>query len=238
MSKLNVVVASLIVIGLMTGCGGSGSGNGQKQSETSTVSQKQEISDTQFKAILQEIYYKLPDTAMPDYLKTEQQRRDANAFNDEVETVNCANAYNFLEDGYEKWNMAAYLTADNKNVILIVQYGFGLDGFMMRSDQTFNYNIETGILTDIERPMDPFTVEELIENTHFESEALFAKAKAYYMKHKHVVYLDFDREGFMVAANLLDYDNSDYYGEQNRVISSRKWNGSRFVKGEKSYSNE
>jgi len=213
-------------------------GGGQKQPKTSNVSQKQEISDAQFKAILQEIYYKLPETAMPDYLKTEQQRRETNAFNDEVETVNCASAYNFLEDGYEKWNMAAYLTADNSNVILIVQYGFGLDGFMMRTDQTFNYNIETGVFTDIERPMEPFTAEELIEDTHFENSMLFAKAKAHYLKQKHVIYLDFDREGFTVAANLLDYDDSDFYGEQNRVRTSRKWNGSRFVKGEKSYSNE
>jgi hypothetical protein len=87
--------------------------------------------------------------------------------------------------------------------------------------------------------MDPFTADEMIDETHFDTPELAAKAKAFFNKNtKPVFYFDFDKDGFKAAADLFEYDDDDYWGDQNRVLSSRKWNGSRFVKSVRWYTTE
>jgi hypothetical protein len=190
---------------------------------------------------LKDIFYKLPEPVMPKYLKTEKQRSNVEekVFDNIKSSINHVSLWLEEGAGFYIWNMAAYPTADNSNLVLIVQYGSGLDGFELKSDRTLNYNIETGELSEIERPIDPITADELIDESLFESPKLAAKAKAFFNKNKTPVnYGDFDREGFIVRANLLGYDDEDYYGMQNSLQSSRKWNGARFVKGERKRLNE
>jgi hypothetical protein len=186
--------------------------------------------DAQFIEWMKDACYKLPESVMPQYLKTDAQRREANVFNES--TVNYVEKTVHYDGGYDRWEMAAYLTADKNSMIIIVQYGSGLDGYEMKSDKTVNYNIATGVVTEIERPIDPITVEELIDESLFESPQLAAKAKKYIGENmKRVRYSDFSKDGFKISGYLFGYDDDDYYGEQNTVVSSRVWNGSRFVKG-------
>lgn len=193
------------------------------------------LDDEQFFSLLTEIFYKLPESVMPDYLKTDAQRREVR-----LERYNNRLGVENLEgEIYEQWYMAGYLTKDNRNVVLMVMYGGGMDGFsVMDMDKTLNYNIKTGELKEIKRPMDPFTADELIDESHFDNPELAAKAKAYYNNHKNsLFYQDFSKDGFELSVSLdkfyadeIEDYSDDYEGGLNHVKVSRKWNGSRFVK--------
>jgi len=234
-----MIAAGLAIAIIFAACGQNASRrnlNGREPGQAAPADNEQ-AQDERFIELLKEIYAKLPASVMPDYLKTEAQRDEDDVFNEY--TVNYIGTAQSQDDGYDSWNMAAYPTEDNRDVVLIVQFGSGLDGFTLKSDKTLNYNIETGAFTEINRPIDPFTADELIDETHFSSPKLAAKAKAFFNKNKQTVrYSDFDKDGFRIRADLFGYDDDDQYGIQNRVISSRKWNGRRFVTGTRWHLNE
>ena len=198
------------------------------------------MSDEQFAKLMMDIYYKLPESVLCDELKTEEQRKSAtlNTWEnpEEINDVNHLSFYHFYGEGtFVEWNMAGYVTDDRQDVVLIVRlYGSVREEYETKFDKTLNYNIKTGKITEIERPMDPFTVDELIDETHFDTPELALKAKAFYRVHKHpVLYFGFDRNGFFARADLLGYaPYDDPWNEQNRVQVTRQWNGSRFVKGD------
>jgi hypothetical protein len=231
MTTLKRTLFAAAVLLMAASCGQ----NAQKQQPAETVETEEQseepqqetvpaIDDEQFAVLLKEIYYKLPASAMHGFLKTEKQRRESgdNVYGNRMEKME------WLEDGYDRWDMAAYLTEDADNLVLIVQYGSGLDGYMTKSDKTFNYNITTGALTEIERPMDPVTADELIDETKEHAN----EAKAFFIKEKPgVIYDDFDKDGFKIRAAVFYFDE---YSD-NFAMASRKWNGSRFVKGNKWY---
>jgi hypothetical protein len=199
----------------------------------------QEIDEDKFVELIDEIYYKLPASVMPDYLKTTEQRKDTNISQGDDISINCLEFIEFDGGGgYEKWTMAAYLTEDKRNVLLIVQYGGGLDGYMLQSDKTLNYNIETGRFAEIERPIDPFTVDEMIDENHFDDPELASKAKAYFIENQKLFYRGFDKNGFNVIVDFFEFwlDNEDFDNEAyNNVVDIRKWNGKRFVKSDRKY---
>jgi len=203
-------------------------------------------------AMMEEIFYGLPQSVMPNYLKTVDQRIEMDIFKSYVEwqtllddfiqlKSNSLTKYIHGDDGnYDLWEMAVYyLEEDDSKAIVIVQYGSGLDGFTLKSDKTLRYDFKTKLFAEVEREMDPFTVDEMIDETLFDTPALAAKAKAFWNKNKQTVrYSEFENGGFKVRADLFGYDNSDYYGMQNSVTTSRVWNGSRFVKGDRWYWND
>jgi hypothetical protein len=198
------------------------------------------MDEDDFIRLIDEIYYKLPVSVMPDYLKTTDQRRDVNISQGDDLMINSLEYIEFDGGGgYEKWNMAAYLTEDNQNVVLIVQYGGGLDGYTLQSDKTLNYDIGTGRFSEIERPVDPFTVDEMIVESLFDTPELAAKAKAYFSENQRLFYREFDKEGFQVIVDFFEFwiDNEDDFDNEshNNVIAVRKWNGNRFVKSDRKY---
>jgi hypothetical protein len=198
-----------------------------------------EIDDDEFVKLIDEIYYKLPASVMPDYLKTTEQRKDVNISQGDDISINYLEYIEFDGGGgYEKWTMAAYLTEDKRNVLLIVQYGGGLDGYMLQSDKTLNYHIETARFSEIERPVDPFTVDEMIDENHFDNSELSAKAKAYFIENQKLFYRGFDKNGFNVIVDFFEFwlDNDEFDNEAyNNVVGVRKWDGKRFVKSDRRY---
>ena len=88
------------------------------------------------------------------------------------------------------------MTAYNRDIVLIVQYGCGFDGYSLISDKTLNYNIATDRITEIERPIEPFTVDELLNKEHFEAEELYNGIKAFLNQKLHVYYREFTEDGF------------------------------------------
>jgi len=191
------------------------------------------LSEQEFSELLQEIFYKLPASVMPDYLKTVEQRRNEEISVGEGDGTNRLSYLQFQGEGYEKWEMAGYISDDGGNILLIVQYGAGLDAFRLDSDKTLNYNIETGKFTEIERLMDSLTVDEMIVEKHFDGKELYNKAKEYFTQKRVLQYGDFDKEGFTVSfcrfEFWLDNEEYDYYGSK-CMIARYKWNGKRFVK--------
>jgi len=191
------------------------------------------IDETEFTLLVDEIFHKLPASFMPDFLKTAAQRRDTQTLEIERPSVNTWSVLRFDGGGgYDKWTLAAYLTDDMRNIVLIVQYGGGLDGYSLLSDKTLNYDIATGSFTEIERPVDPFSVDELLNKDHFETEEAYNEAKAFLSTNLVLYYREFMKEGFCVMADLwefwLDRDDREFDAEFTEVC--RKWNGSRFVK--------
>ena len=241
MKRITFLTAAAAIMILASSCGQNSAK--QKSAEQETQETATEMTNEQFYALLMEIYYKLPESVMPHYLKTDTQRHEAyvEKYNNRI-----SSSTSDIEGMYEQWQMAGYLTEDNSNAVLLVMYGGGYEGFSTMSlDKTFNYNLKTGELKEIERPIDPFTADEMIDENNFDDPQLAAKAKAYYNKNKNLLYYqDFNKDGFEVSASLEEfYDKNieDYDGENeglNRVKISRKWNGKRFVKGDRWYLNE
>lgn len=205
------------------------------------VSCNQTMTDEQFATMVKEIYYKLPESVMCDELKTDQQRRAATLNTTEdpnaVFSINHLSYYNYYGEGtLTQWDMANYLTDDGKNVVIIVRLRRAVhETYETTIDKTLNYNIKTKEITEIERPMDAFTTDELIVGTRFSNPQLAGIAKSFFNTHNRPLhYFDFNKNGFNVSADLLGYaPYDDPWDEQNRVMASYKWNGSRFVKGER-----
>ena len=232
MSKTLFLTATAAVMLLAASCG-------QTAKEQNDNSQQQTgMNDQTFSELLLDIIYKLPASVMPDFLKTEEQRT-------EVVTKYVGNAdyinptvFSHWSEANEyytryEWMMAGYLTEDSQNIVLIVQYGSYLDGYLLISDKTLNYDIETQTLTEIERPMELPTVDEMIVESNFDNQRLYNRAKAYFDKKMELNYRDFDKEGFRVSPNSFKFwlQNDDYnYYEAPFMIAFYKWDGNRFYK--------
>jgi len=228
MSKrtLSIIVAAIVI--LAAACGETASKKeAQKPQET-----EQGLSDEQYAELLNEIYYKLPETVMHDFLQTEEQRRQAES--EMYRDVNYWHCDNYNEEGMRtEWGMAAYITTDKNNVVLLVQYGGGFDGIVLQFDKTLNYNIETGEITEIKRPVEPFTAEEFINDKYFDNPKLAAKAKSFFdrkVNPMQLTYFNIDKNGFSVTADLFDYDEAYWDNDPKLLNVTCTWNGSCFVK--------
>jgi len=211
--------------------------------QQSSEEMAQEMTEKQFASLMKEIYYQLPESVMCEDLKTDRQRKSVNINSwGDSESINDVNhlSYNhyYGEGTSVQWDMAGYLTDNHQDVVVVVRLWASVrEEYETKFDKTFNYHIKSGKITEIERPIDPFTLDELINETHFDTPELAVMAKAFYRIHKHPVrYFDFDRNGFIARANLLGYaPYDDPWDEQNRVIVIREWNGRKFVKGDRLY---
>ena len=224
------VIAAVITL-LAVSCGQNAQNQTPvEQTEEAQQEVEQTMNDAQFLALMETIYYKLPTSVMPSYMRTENQRSDMNVF--EYCSGNYLIANQHHDDGcFDQWEMAAYLSEDKNNVVVIVQFGSGLDAYDMKSDKTINYNIATGELKEIERPMDPITIDELFAPSLFNNPAQVTEIKNLFKASgQPISYRDFDKDGFKICEDIPYWEYPDFYDTQNFVLSSRKWNGNRFVK--------
>jgi len=222
---------------------------------------KEASSDAQFAELMEKIYYALPSSAMNEWLKTSEQRKaakseDMNAFPEYFHYINFHADCNYMRFGvdygeaysHDGWEMAGYLTDDQQNMVLIITADSGMDevtGTLF--DITLNYNVKTKKFTEIERPIEPFTTDELFSGIRFKDAAMQNQAKTFFENDPGVFYI-FDKDGFFVEPNLNDFwygeggDVWEYYNETDyqtiyppdcKVYCT--WNGSRFEKGERVY---
>ena len=191
------------------------------------------INEKEFCQLIQEIIYKMPAAFMPDYLKTEEQRRKTISDLGEDNAQSVFSLFQHHDGGYDQWTIAGYLTDDNRNVLLIVQYGSGLDGFQLKSDRTLNYSIETEEFTEMERPIKLPAVDEIILESVFGTDRLFQRAKTHFGNKMEFNYGNFYKEGFTVIPNYFYFwDNNsdfDYYGAP-YMLAWYKWDGKQFYK--------
>ena len=200
------------------------------------------MSDEQFSTLITEVYYKLPESVMPNDLKTEKQRKEK-LDSDEPRSTEFINCIWHLSYDCTEWNMAGYLTTDQQNVVVIIFTRGCFEGACETfEDKTLNYNVETKKFTEISRPIEPITTQELFDQMVIDNAEIKNHAKDYYDKTQELFY-QFDRDGFTAKAELsmfwlgeiegvFEYYYEHYDRDKEKPVY-RKWNGSMFVKRDK-----
>jgi len=244
--QLSIIIAAIIIFA--ASCG--------ETAPKSNAETQEAISEEQFVELMEKIYYALPPSAMNEWLKTTEQRKaakneDIKAFPAHFRYIYFDNDYNSMrfdvnygEAFHDGWKMIGFLTDDQQNMVLIIIADSGIDevtGTLF--DITLNYNIKTGKFTEIERPLEPFTTDELFSSIHINDTDIQKQAKTFIKNAPDAgVYYIFDKNGFFVELNLDMFWNGDddvwkYYNENIQTIYSPdrkapyyKWNGNRFEK--------
>jgi hypothetical protein len=236
--KRTTILVTLVA--LLSGCDNVGSSLQQGGENTASAEVKQDekaaegtINKISSEQIL-DIFLKIPAADMPKELKTEQQRKDVwNDVNSGVENVNEQENriewLKFIYDGacYNCATIACYPADDGKKIVVIFLQGEGCDvGTSYKVDCSFEYNIASGELAKINRPMDTITEDEVIGGniTAEQSQALLESFNT-----KPMFDYTIDKYGFEVS--IRDVDVIDPYDDSIHLPSAiRKWNGKRFVK--------
>jgi len=252
--KINFGVAILMIV-MTASFGGRTSnakttdGNDAASRDVSTSAQEQKMDIVAFSKLVQDIFLKLPKEVLPAYafetpemrhpLGKDEMRGDEDDFNcrrlnDEWKSV--------TGDDVEftarwTWNMAAYLTDDNQNAVVIIHYrDYTKHDESELTDHTLNYHIPSGVFTHIERDEDPMN---LIEKLGADNEKAVDLVKGFYYSPNYADYVSYiwTVSGYQVYVDLLQYWN-DTRSEDDRSLSDvvdqfafqYKWNGKRFVK--------
>ena len=200
------------------------------QSQQPTV-----MTDEAFNELLREIIYKLPASVMPEYLQTEEQRRESE-FNS-YSMNRFSHNHEGGEGSYSTWEMNGYLTEDQQNVVLFVEYSACYDGCNIILDTTLNHNRNTQRLTGIERPIELPTVDEMVIREHFDSQQLYEKAKEYFSNKMEISYscgtdglsVELDYMNFLNEKDFKTYIYDASYMKA-YMVARYKWNGKRFEK--------
>ena len=192
--------------------------------------------------LLWEIFLKIPEDSIPEYLfKTVPERRQARVnelFNNGYEdNDNNRLIYDVTDsNGIRIFiGLACYPTDDGKKIISLFYHGGGMDTYQTLSNQTYEYDIITGELKIIERPIDPYTEDEFLNELILTPKQISGMKKLFSQKDL-FNYAGIDKDGFSVyfAAFEAFDDDWDEYGNyiKNNYVR-RNWDGKRFVKPEK-----
>ena len=198
--------------------------------------------------LLWDVFLKIPEDSIPDNMYTTVQQR-LQARSDSVFRIGHEDDDNVLEYDVTDINgvrnfmrLACYPTDDGKKIIVIYHRGGGVDIFRTSSDQTYEYDIATGSLNAIERPLDPYTADEFFCEPIC-SPGQLRQVREGFHKKKPLNYVYIDRGGYsMYLASYAVFDDWDDYEEYRDLMSMfyengdifvrRDWNGKRFVKAE------
>ena len=199
--------------------------------------------------LLWEVFLKIPVDSMSEYLfTTKEQRLQARAdkvFNTEYNYAD-SNTLEYDEtnsDGVRNFmRLACYPTDDGKKLVVIFHYGGGVDIYSTPSDQTYEYDIATGDLKAIERPMDPYTADEFFNETIL-SPGQFKQLQKTFNKEKNLNYVFINKSGYSTYFAAYDafeeWEEYEEYCDLTRMFYMdgdnfvrRVWDGKRFVKAE------
>ena len=119
------------------------------------------------KQLLWKILAKIPEEAVTkEYLQAAQSQKTMEGRYKFPPYENYKH-YLILNCMYEEGQvLACYPTEDRKKLIVIFHHAQGIDGAnTILTDLTFEYELATGTLTPVERPVDPFTLDEFIDES-------------------------------------------------------------------------
>ena len=191
--------------------------------------------------MLWKIFLKIPEDSIPEYLfRTIPERKQARInelFNTEYEEEeNNYLRYDVTNDEGIRifMGIVCYPADDEKKIITLFYHGGGIDVYQTLSNQTYEYDIAKGELKAIERPIDPYTEDEFLDESSLTSKQKSEMRKLFSDKSL-FNYVDIDRIGFSVYFSAFGAFDDDWekYGEyvgNNQV--RRNWDGKRFVKAE------
>jgi len=192
--------------------------------------------------LLWEIFMKIHADSIPKYLfKTVPERRQARVhklFNNGYgENDKNRLIYDETDSNGNRifMGLACYPTDDEKKIITLFYHGAGIDTYRTLSNQTYEYDIITGELKIIERPIDPYTEDEFLDESILTPKQISEMKKLFSQKDL-FNHGGIDKDGFSVYFAAFEAFNDDWdkYGEYVQNIDVRRnWNGKRFVKSEK-----
>ena len=208
--------------------------------------------------LLWEIFMKIPEKdAAEDYdcIRTKKQRQKLKT-DGEYSTGEDENAKNYLKIPYSasgEWGscnattfVACFPFKDGKKLLVLFIFGGGPDGlYTTKIDKTYEYELSTGVLTPIKRPIEPYTSDEFFVNSIFTPKQL--KATKYMFKRGEYFELDFinnnelgvylrigeffGNEGWEDWEEMVECESVlRKYSEAHGGLVRRYWNGTRFVK--------
>ena len=259
--KSLLTVRHLILLLLLVTLGCKGKNNKESSSEkgnartenvaepdgTSTFEGDKSFAYTQInEELLWEIYLKIPQVENKDYFyATKQQRLQAKSDGVFFFEPN-GNRLRYDEtnnDGVRNFvNIACYPTDDGEKLITIFYIGGGVDIFGVAYDKTYEYDIATGNIIEIERPVDPYTEDEFFYESIFTPEQLKILQDGF-KKEWPYTYYDMNKEGYGMCFEAYGvFEKWEEYEEYCDLLFvfykygdnfvRREWNGKRFVKTE------
>jgi hypothetical protein len=213
------------------------------------------MDDDTFAQLIAELYLKLPDSVMPDYLKTEEQRKtlakkegNGKYFDwsekSRDQFFNCFeisdNVPNAEMNQRWRWFMAAYQTTiiDN-SVVLLIRYHQERSGSAWGEiKHELIYNTHTERFTDYPHPIDDTVIQELVNSIDCGNEKINAAAKEDFYTSEWKGYFalnyHFDRHGFSISIFMRNYLFDRFTEEEYETFEgakvSYKWDGSRFLR--------
>ena len=252
------LILTLFAITLMS-CTGKGSKNatqaetsgdtGMVENSLATENAANETADkTITSKLLWEILIKAPiDKKLEDMGLTKEQLRKAKE-EGFFDTGHEDNKKNYLEydetngDGVRKYiTIACYPTDDGKKLITIINAGGGVDIFGTSIDVTYEYELATGKMSPIERPIEPYTIDEFYDKSFFTAIQFEAIQKSF-IDPLQYHFGEIDKDGYGVSLDIGDYFDTweefeecrdvmyKYNEEHGNFWIRRQWDGKRFVK--------
>ncbi|MCQ2252947.1 MAG: hypothetical protein MJZ61_05810 [Bacteroidales bacterium] len=156
----------------------------------------------------------------------------ATAYENDENPLSCTADFN-NGDGQEDVNIAIYPKKDGKNYFCAFWAGGGVDCYGVFRCKTFNYNAETGAITDEEADIEPVVKEDF--GTGFSAAAdkeLDLDIKKNRLEYRYTITQMADTEEFYINVvnsteffDAFDENDNDVYH-----VAERYWDGEKFVK--------
>ena len=205
--------------------------------------------------LLWEIFMKIPEKDSDYFIKTKKQRQKLKTDGQYSmgEEKNAKNYLQFDELACGEWgssqstaNLACFPFEDGKKLLVLFILGGGPDGlYYTKKDKTYEYELSTGILTPIERPIEPYTSDEFFVNSIFTPKQL--NATKYMFKSGKCFEINYiDNDEFGVSLRIGEDSGKESwddweemaecasvlekYRDEHGGLVKRYWNGIRFVK--------
>ena len=192
------------------------------------------------KKLLWEIFAKIPEEAVTEEYSLKAQRKKTLEGRHKYPPFENYKNHLIISGMEEGQILVCYPTGDKEKLVTIFHYAYGIDGAnTIETDLTFEYDISTGELTPIERPVDPFTFDEFIDESFLNPKQLEAIKYAFKNGKKFIYDFTDSKDEFGVV--LIPDNNSpeefgtvfnecrDILNERGNNVK-RYWNGQRFVK--------
>jgi len=195
------------------------------------------------KELLWKIFMKIPKETTTEYYRTKLQNQKARAARYKIPPYENHKNYISLADVEEGVILACYPTEDGKKLISIFYQEYGIDGAnTVEANLTYEYELATGILTPIECPIDPFTLDEFIDKSILTPKQLKLLENSLERGNK-LIFNHYENRDVIEIYLLPDNSNGELRGEfdkcrnllddyrfEHGYVVKRYWNGKRFVK--------